>query len=233
MHDNIHNHVIMNIIVNPTSGRSYEGEANTTVDGIPCQRWSDTEPHEHSFTHVGDHNFCRNPNGASQSQVWCYTTDPGHEQQNCSVPFCPPLKALDFSLDNDGEADENNSYTHASLKKENLPSSFTICTAFMVEAWTKYTSSYLFVFQNDNGEIWLMVRSFAQTTYTQFSFQLEDSPRFSKQSASLFYPLQCTMVLAIEIKERKICKSKWLDFTHFSTNYYFFFGLYCCETANI
>ena len=43
---------------------------------------------------------------------------------------------------------------------------------------------------------------------------------------------QCTMVLAIENKERKICKSKWLDFTHFSTNYYFF-GLYCCETANI
>ena len=42
----------------------------------------------------------------------------------------------------------------------------------------------------------------------------------------------CTMVLAIENKERKICKSKWLDFTHFSTNYYFF-GLYCCETANI
>ena len=46
------------------------------------------------------------------------------------------------------------------------------------------------------------------------------------------FPKHCTMVLAIEIKERKICKSKWLDFTHFSTNYYFF-GLYCCETANI
>ena len=44
--------------------------------------------------------------------------------------------------------------------------------------------------------------------------------------------LQCTMVLAIENKERKICKSKWLDFTHFPANYYFF-GLYCCETANI
>ena len=43
---------------------------------------------------------------------------------------------------------------------------------------------------------------------------------------------QCTMALAIEIKERKICKSKWLDFTHFPANYYFF-GLYCCETANI
>ena len=84
-----------------TSGRSYEGEANTTIGGIPCQRWSDTEPHEHSFTHVGDHNFCRNPIGAHASQVWCFTTDPEHKQQNCSVPFCPPLKALDFSLDND------------------------------------------------------------------------------------------------------------------------------------
>ena len=122
-----------------TSGRSYAGEANTTVDGIPCQRWSDTQPHNHSFTHVGDHNFCRNPiGGSSQSQVWCYTMDPEHELQNCSVPFCPPLKALDFSLDNDGEPDKNKSYTHASLQKENLPSSFTICTAFMVERWTKY-----------------------------------------------------------------------------------------------
>ena len=137
-----------------TSGRSYEGEANTTVDGIPCQRWSDTEPHEHSFTHVGDHNFCRNPNGAPQSQVWCYTTDPGHKQQNCSVPFCPPLKALDFSLDNDKKPDNSNSYTHASLKKENLPSSFTICTAFMVEAWTEYTDAALFVLQDDNA-LWV------------------------------------------------------------------------------
>ena len=44
-----------------TSGRDYVGEANTTVDGIPCQMWSDTNPHDHDFTHVGDHNFCRNP----------------------------------------------------------------------------------------------------------------------------------------------------------------------------
>ena len=50
-----------------TSGRDYVGEANTTVDGIPCQRWSDTEPHDHKFTHVGDYNFCLNPNGASES----------------------------------------------------------------------------------------------------------------------------------------------------------------------
>ena len=93
-------------------GRSYAGEANTTVDGIPCQRWSDTKPHDHSFTHMGDHNFCRNPNDAKDTQVWCYTTDPEVRHQNCSVPFCAP--------------DEDNSYTHASLQKENLPPSFTI-----------------------------------------------------------------------------------------------------------
>ena len=138
-----------------TSGRDYVGEANITVDGIPCQRWSDTEPHDHEFTHVGDHNFCRNPNGeAAQSQVWCYTTDPEHQKQNCSVPFCPPLKALNFSLDNDWKSDKNNSYTHASLKKEDLPRSFTICTAFMVEAWAGYTSSRLFVLHADNGGVW-------------------------------------------------------------------------------
>ena len=57
-----------------TSGRFYVGKANTTIDGIPCQRWSDTKPHEHDFTYLGDHNFCRNPVGSSQIQVWCYTS---------------------------------------------------------------------------------------------------------------------------------------------------------------
>ena len=120
-----------------TLGRSYAGEANTTIDGIPCQKWSDTDPHDHSFTHVGDHNFCRNPIGASQSQVWCYTTDPELQVQTCLVPFCRHLKALDFSLDNDRKPDEDNMYTHAFLKRENFPSSFTLCTAFRVDAWTE------------------------------------------------------------------------------------------------
>ena len=34
-----------------TSGRDYGGKANTTVDGIPCQRWSDKEPHDHRQVH--------------------------------------------------------------------------------------------------------------------------------------------------------------------------------------
>ena len=110
------------------------------------------------------------------------------------VPFCPPLKALDFSLDNDDKADENNSYTHASLQKENLPSSFTICTAFMVERWTEYADSVLFVLQDDKGEVWHWAYIDAGTTFTQFTFKFEDSPMFTAQSASLFYPLQWTRV---------------------------------------
>ena len=98
------------------------GEANTTIDGISCQKWSDARQYDQNFTHVGDHNFCRNPNGeVSQSQVWCYTTDPEVSYQSCSVPFCAPLKAFDFSSDNDNKPDDSNSYTHAFLQKENLP----------------------------------------------------------------------------------------------------------------
>ena len=195
-----------------TKGRDYVGEANTTVDGIPCQRWSDTQPHDHDFTHMGDHNFCRNPNGASEShfsnfnlcpnpiesvlsQVWCYTTDPKRKAQYCSVPLCSALKALDFTLDNDGKPDENNVYTHASLQKENLPPSFTICTAFMVEAWNEHTqAARLFVLLDDNGEVWHWGKIFAATTYTKFSLRFEDSQLLSKQSKILFYPLQWTRV---------------------------------------
>ena len=176
-----------------TSGRSYEGGANTTVDGIPCQKWSATQPHDHRFTNLGDHNFCRNP-AAEFSGVWCHTTNPEIPYQYCSVPPCPHLKALDFSLDNDRKPDENNSYTHAFLRKENLPLSFTICAAFIVEAWTKSKVSELFSLRHDNGNIWNGVAMTATETYTQFGFQFEDSSA-SNQSETLFYPLQCTMCI--------------------------------------
>ena len=43
---------------------------------------------------------------------------------------------------------------------------------------------------------------------------------------------QCTMGLPIEIGERNIFESKWLDFSHFSTKDGYF-DLYWCKTANI
>ena len=107
-----------------TSGRAYVGEANITLDGTACQKWTDTKPHEHGFTYLGDHNFCRNPAGTNdQSQVWCFTTDPERRRQNCSVPFCPSLKAIELVMENHWETDEGEFYDYASLKKENLPSS--------------------------------------------------------------------------------------------------------------
>ena len=44
------------------------------------------------------------------------------------------FKILDFSKDNDHEPD-NGEYTGATLRAGPLPESFTVCSAFMVEAW--------------------------------------------------------------------------------------------------
>ena len=46
------------------------------------------------------------------------------------------LKVLDFSADNDQQPDSNGEYTIATLEAGPLPESFTICSAFMAEAWT-------------------------------------------------------------------------------------------------
>ena len=138
-------------------GRDYVGSVNTTKDGTPCQRWSDREPHEHSFHHVGDHNFCRNPYEAPIDQVFCYTSDPSKRYQVCSVPICPPLKVLDFSLDNDMKPDTENEYTHASLSLD-LPPSFTICTSFMVESWSEFSVVDVFLLKDmEAKQDWLFV----------------------------------------------------------------------------
>ena len=57
---------------------------------------------------------------------------------------CHAKQVFDFSGDNDRLPDNESAYTHASLRKGNLPRSFTICAAFMVEAWTEETYSYVF-----------------------------------------------------------------------------------------
>ena len=44
------------------------------------------------------------------------------------------VKVLDFSADSDHEPDSNGEYTRATLEAGPLPESFTVCSAFMVEA---------------------------------------------------------------------------------------------------
>ena len=85
-------------------------------------------------------------------------------------------------------------YTHAFLKRENFPPSFTLCTAFRVDAWTEYMSAKLFVLRDNRGEVWNWANIFAATSYTEFSFQFEDSTRFSGLSKILSYPLQWTRI---------------------------------------
>merc|ERR1719316_2290006 len=72
------------------NGQDYHGCQSRTQNGLTCQRWSDQYPHSHSFivdwypdAHLGDHNFCRNPDG--DSRIWCYTTDAGQRWDYCNA----------------------------------------------------------------------------------------------------------------------------------------------------
>ncbi|KAM4808594.1 muscle, skeletal receptor tyrosine-protein kinase [Rhinophrynus dorsalis] len=74
-------------------GRHYQGTANITASGIPCQKWSQQLPHLHrrspdvfpELFHA--ENYCRNPGGES-ARPWCYTTDPNVRWEYCNVPLC-------------------------------------------------------------------------------------------------------------------------------------------------
>ena len=68
-------------------GVDYSGDVSVTVSGLTCQAWTATEPHRHGNANVGEHNYCRNPDGYSDG-VWCYTTDPGKRWELCNVPKC-------------------------------------------------------------------------------------------------------------------------------------------------
>jgi hypothetical protein len=59
-------------------------------------------PHRHGFTpqryagaNIGNHNYCRNANGARRP--WCYTTTWWRRAEYCDVPDCRPNE--DYTLD--------------------------------------------------------------------------------------------------------------------------------------
>ncbi|ESL10859.1 hypothetical protein TRSC58_01401 [Trypanosoma rangeli SC58] len=86
------------------NGEDYRGHVNVTEMGISCQKWSEQRPHLHdtpvssSLTGVGDHNYCRNPNGLERPG--CFTMNPFVRYQFCVVgPPCswpPPAAVLQF-----------------------------------------------------------------------------------------------------------------------------------------
>jgi hypothetical protein len=75
------------------NGRFYQGQVNSTKDGLKCQKWFTNDPHpqttpEGIFPEMSTaSDFCRNPGGTEPSP-WCYTTDPGVRWQYCDIHLC-------------------------------------------------------------------------------------------------------------------------------------------------
>ena len=85
-------------------GKNYNGRQAKTVSGLDCQRWSEQTPHKHRFGDIGDHNFCRNPDGWPDG-VWCYTTDEQKRWELCDVPKCDQGGEGDYLAGDDEEYD--------------------------------------------------------------------------------------------------------------------------------
>ncbi|XP_021379777.1 inactive tyrosine-protein kinase transmembrane receptor ROR1-like isoform X2 [Mizuhopecten yessoensis] len=70
------------------SGENYRGQVNRTRSGRTCQNWL----HNPSFKskdnkELGNHNFCRNPNGTFTGP-WCFTDPYYHHSELCDIPKC-------------------------------------------------------------------------------------------------------------------------------------------------
>ena len=69
-------------------GVTYSGTLSKTKSGRTCQNWNETFPQRHTYTDVGDHNYCRNPTRKDDVGVWCYTTTKWIRWEKCNVPIC-------------------------------------------------------------------------------------------------------------------------------------------------
>ena len=106
-----------------------------------------------------------------------------------------PLSVLDFSADGDLEPDTNGEYTYASVLLENFPSSFTLCTAFMVEHWKEAMNSPLFLLLDDQNNTWLYAELLLVTggRQTFITIQLVDTT-MGVTFNSPFFPMQWSRI---------------------------------------
>ena len=172
-------------------GVNYSGKVNVTASGRACKVWPAWMAIH--MDDVGEHNYCRNPDW-DRGGVWCFTTDEDVYLDYCYVPLC--AKVIDFSADNDGERDSNGEWTSATLNAGNLPESFTICSAFMVDAWTTgFTGADIFTLLDDEGDQWVWITLYAAPSQTEYDVGVKwSSASFTTQTTAVFFPLQWTRV---------------------------------------
>ncbi|XP_028830207.1 muscle, skeletal receptor tyrosine-protein kinase isoform X1 [Denticeps clupeoides] len=91
----IKKHLVTNACYNDR-GRFYQGAVNVTLSGIPCQKWSQQDPHRHRLSAEvipelrNAENYCRNPGGESD-RPWCYTTNPNVIWEYCNIQKCSEM----------------------------------------------------------------------------------------------------------------------------------------------
>ena len=104
------------------------------------------------------------------------------------------VKVIDVSADNDQVADSNGEYTSATMLGGSLPHSFTICSAYMVEAWnTEQSAADLFSMLDDDGQNWVYLYVVAAEDFT--SWTLNFGPIYAVvETKALLFPLLWTRV---------------------------------------
>jgi len=85
------------------AGHDYLGMIHVTKSGKQCQKWSLDSPHEVKSSYTDDkfpdrsreaaNNYCRNPD-SSWTGLWCYTTDPDTNWEECDIPLCSKSAAV-------------------------------------------------------------------------------------------------------------------------------------------
>ena len=99
---------------------------------------------------------------------------------------------VDFSEDIDGEPDSSGEFTSASLSKPDMPRDFTICAAFMVQAWTTdFTSAHLFQLRSVDNELWAYFNLYSRASSTTFTVKLGELQFVTAMNPVLF-PLTWT-----------------------------------------
>ena len=76
------------------------GTKAVTENGRTCQAWTSQSPHTHNLdqdymfpdgTTAAAENYCRNPDNSNGDGLWCYTTDPAVDWEDCNVIICGQL----------------------------------------------------------------------------------------------------------------------------------------------